>query len=172
MEHIQYTMHMIDLVVEKTPPSGLSEILNRGLTLVMQHYDVVDKEITLVLVDDETIRKLKREYWGEDAPTDVLSFPNWEPDDPFMPPHLGDVIISLDTAERQAKSKGHSLTYEVVLLASHGLVHLLGYDHPHASGLGYEEGATGEEWEVFHHAWQLAKQALGKDSAPTTTTAT
>lgn len=126
----------------------------------MQHFGVADREVTVVLVGDRAIRALKLEHWQEDAATDVLSFPTWEPGDPFMPPHLGDIIISLDTAARQAESRGHSLTREVALLASHGMTHLVGHDHPHADGLGFEEGAKGKEWRVFHKAWDVAKAAL------------
>ena len=54
----------------------------------------------------------------------------------------------------------------MALLASHGLTHLVGYDHPHAEGLGFEEGAQGAEWQVFHDAWQAAQTALGTDPAP------
>ena len=151
---------MIDLVAEYQPPADLPPALERSLSAVMRHFGVEDREVTVVLVDDDTIRALKLEHWGEDAPTDVLSFPTWEPGDPFMPPHLGDIIISLDTAQRQADSRGHSLTREVALLASHGLTHLVGHDHPHAEGLGFEEGATGQEWQVFHDAWEAAQRRL------------
>lgn len=130
----------------------------------MQHYGVAEREVTVVLVGDRTIRALKRQHWHEDTVTDVLSFPTWEPGDPFMPPHLGDIIISLDTAARQAGSRGHSLTREVALLASHGLTHLVGHDHPHADGLGFEEGATGQHWQVFHEAWKVAKAALPSEA--------
>ncbi len=126
----------------------------------MHHFGVADKEVTVVLVSDAVIRALKLEHWGEDAATDVLSFPTYEPGDPFVPPHLGDIIISLDTAQRQAEARGHSLSREVALLASHGLTHLVGHDHPHAEGLGFEEGAHGSEWQVFHGAWQAALSAL------------
>ena len=68
---------------------------------------------TVVLVGDRTIRALKLEHWGEDAATDVLSFPTWEPGDPFMPPHLGDIVISLDTAARQAQARGHALEVDL-----------------------------------------------------------
>ncbi|GGM00296.1 rRNA maturation RNase YbeY [Deinococcus aerophilus] len=151
---------MIDLLARKTPPPGLRPALRAGLNAAMEHFGVQDREVTVVLVGDRTIRRLKLEHWDEDAATDVLSFPTWEPGDPFMPPHLGDIVISLDTAARQAAARGHSLTREVTLLASHGLTHLVGHDHPHAEGLGYEEGATGPEWNVFHAAWQAAEAAL------------
>ena len=157
---------VIDLIIEHPAgtPDGLPDALKRSLSAVMQHFEVEGREVTVVLVDDDTIQALKLEHWGEDAATDVLSFPTWEPGDPFMPPHLGDIIISLDTAGRQAAGRGHSLTREVALLASHGMTHLVGHDHPHAEGLGFEEGATGEEWQVFHGAWAAAEATLPGDA--------
>ncbi|ACO45968.1 rRNA maturation RNase YbeY [Deinococcus deserti] len=151
---------MIDLIVRKAPPAGLRPILRRSLEATMRHFGVADREVTVVLVGDRAIRALKLEHWDEDAATDVLSFPTWEPGDPFVPPHLGDIVISLDTARRQADARGHSLTREVALLASHGMTHLTGHDHPHAEGLGFEEGATGPEWQIFHDAWEAARSAL------------
>ncbi|PYE56629.1 rRNA maturation RNase YbeY [Deinococcus yavapaiensis] len=151
---------MIDLVIRKNPPPGVRAALRAALTAAMRHFDVQDKEVTVVLVGDRVIRQLKRETWGEDAATDVLSFPTYQPGDPFVPPHLGDIVISLDTAARQAASRGHDLAHEVALLASHGLTHLVGHDHPHAEGLGFEEGAVGEGWDVFHEAWEAARSSL------------
>lgn len=150
---------MIELIARKRPPPGLRPALRRALGAVLREQGVA-QAVTVVLVGDRTIRALKREHWGEDAASDVLSFPAWQPGDPFVPPHLGDIVISLDTAAAQAHERGHSLTEEVALLASHGLTHLLGFDHPHADGLGYEEGAVGPEWEPFHRAWATARSAL------------
>ncbi|MGY2894483.1 rRNA maturation RNase YbeY [Deinococcus sp. UYEF24] len=156
---------MIDLHARKTPPAGLRPQLRASLDALMEHLNVADREVTVVLVGDRALMQLKRETWPAedieaDAATDVLSFPSWEPGDPFMPPHLGDIFISLDTAKRQADARGHSLEREVALLASHGMTHLLGHDHPHADGLGYEEGAVGPEWQVFHDHWQVAQTGL------------
>ena len=151
---------MIDLVARKAPPPGVRGALRAALAATMRHFEVEDKAVTVVLVGDRAIRALKRETWGEDAATDVLSFPTYLPGDPFVPPHLGDIVISLETAARQATSRGHSLAQEVALLASHGLTHLVGFDHPHAAGLGYEEGATGSEWQPFHDAWDAARRGL------------
>ncbi|WP_425146054.1 rRNA maturation RNase YbeY [Deinococcus sp.] len=156
---------MLDLIAQKRPPAGLRPTLRRSVGAVMAHLGIAEREVTLVLVSDRAIRQLKREHWpaadlDPQAATDVLSFPSWEPGDPFMPPHLGDIFISLETAQRQAAARGHSLTREVALLASHGLTHLVGHDHPHAEGLGYEEGATGPEWAVFHASWRAAQAAL------------
>ncbi len=93
-------------------------------------------EFSLILVDDSYIRQLNRDYRGKDCPTDVLSFAMLETneeepvilglDEDHM---LGDIFISLEAAARQAAEYGHSLEREVVYLAVHGMLHLLGYDH-------------------------------------------
>ena len=159
---------MIDLHARKPPPAGLRPQLRASLNALMRQLEMEEREVTVVLVGDRAIARLKRETWPEEdidpaAATDVLSFPTWEPGDPFMPPHLGDIFISLDTAQRQAQARGHSLAREVALLASHGFTHLLGHDHPHAEGLGYEEGAVGAQWQVFHDHWQVAQRGLKAD---------
>jgi len=128
---------VVDLVAEV--PADPAEVarLEERLSRLMEELGVGEKAVTLVLTDDETIRRLKKEHWGEDAATDVLSFPTFEPGDPFIPPHL-DIVISLDTARRQAEERGHGLWDEVAILAAHGLWHLLGHDH-----------TTEEEWQGF-----------------------
>lgn len=86
--------------------------------------------MTLVLVDDDAIAARNAADRGVEGPTDVLSYPLREPDDRGFPtvPHLGDVIVSVDTAKRQARGR-HPLWHEVALLAAHGWLHLRGYDH-------------------------------------------
>jgi len=97
-------------------------------------------EVAVTLVDDEEIRVLNRDYRGKDAPTDVLSFPLWEPEEvadirahperyPERPLLVGDVVISVETAARQAEEYGHGLERELAYLCVHGMLHLLGYDH-------------------------------------------
>ena len=87
-------------------------------------------EISMLLVDDCQIRDLNKTYRGQDKPTDVLSFPLWEKDEPYSAEILlGDIVISLETAQRQALEYEHSLSREVAYLMVHGLLHLLGYDH-------------------------------------------
>lgn len=91
-------------------------------------------EVSLVLADDEYIRVLNRQYRDKDCSTDVLSFALNEGDEPLMidgPEEvlLGDIIISLETATRQAEEYGHSLERELAYLTVHGILHLLGYDH-------------------------------------------
>lgn len=85
-------------------------------------------ELSLDLVGDRRIRRLNRQYRGRDYPTDVLAFPMREVAGPASS-LLGDVVISLHTAARQAEVRGHSLDHEVVMLLIHGTLHLCGYDH-------------------------------------------
>ena len=90
-------------------------------------------ELSLLLADDPTIRQLNHTYRATDAATDVLSFAQSE-GDAFAQPegtaaHLGDVVISVDTAKRQAVAFGQTLQDEVSHLLVHGVLHLLGYDH-------------------------------------------
>lgn len=93
-------------------------------------------EISVVLCDDDFIRDLNRDHRGIDKATDVLSFPQFHPGDDFAAgPHfpgaprtLGDVVISLETADAQARGAGWRLEDEVDLLAVHGVLHLLGLD--------------------------------------------
>ncbi|HUW63324.1 MAG TPA: rRNA maturation RNase YbeY [Spirochaetia bacterium] len=88
-------------------------------------------EVSVALVDSERIRELNHRYRGVDAPTDVLSFPLDDPDDAPDGPEtvLGDVVIALPVADRQAREYGHSLRREVAYLTVHGVLHLLGFDH-------------------------------------------
>lgn len=96
-------------------------------------------ELSLRLTDDQEVQNLNREFRSKDQPTDVLSFAALEVDCPQLPDEeplgLGDIIISVETAARQAEIQGHSIEIELIWLASHGLLHLLGWDHPDESSL-------------------------------------
>jgi probable rRNA maturation factor len=98
-------------------------------------------ELTLLLTDDAEIHGLNAQYRCKDRPTDVLAFAALEVDFPVgaelesEPLYLGDLVISVDTANRQAQQQGHSLKTELVWLAAHGFLHLLGWDHPDESSL-------------------------------------
>jgi probable rRNA maturation factor len=86
-----------------------------------------DFEVSLRIVGDPAMRELNRDYRGKDKPTDVLAFAHREgPAAKLHPQVLGDLVISIDTARHQAK---RGLYPELLHLASHGLCHLLGYDH-------------------------------------------
>ncbi|HEX6385318.1 MAG TPA: rRNA maturation RNase YbeY [Anaerolineae bacterium] len=86
--------------------------------------------LSLLLTGDEQIRQLNRDYRGLDQPTDVLSFPAGEalPGMAEAEPYLGDVVISVPYAARQAQAGEHTLAAELQLLAVHGVLHLLGYE--------------------------------------------
>jgi len=88
-------------------------------------------EVSVALVDTARIHELNRRYRGVDAPTDVLSFPLDEPGEVADGPEtvLGDVVIALPVAERQAREYGHTLLREAAYLTVHGVLHLLGFDH-------------------------------------------
>lgn len=98
---------------------------------------VIDKEklenciFNIIIVDNEYIHKINKEYRGIDRPTDVISFA-LEDNKDFIEPEfrvLGDIYISLDKAKEQAELYGHSFLRELSFLTIHGLLHLLGYDH-------------------------------------------
>jgi probable rRNA maturation factor len=88
-----------------------------------------DAELSILLADDETIQRLNREYLDIDAPTDVLSFPAGDTDPESGAQYLGDIVISLPRAQAQAAAAGHAPSDELQLLAVHGVLHLVGYDH-------------------------------------------
>jgi probable rRNA maturation factor len=101
-------------------------------------------ELSLAITDDDTIRQFNLQYRQQNRPTDVLSFAALESelpeipltdDDYVEPTNLGDIIISQTTAIRQSEEREHSLVYEFAWLAAHGLLHLLGWDHPDEESL-------------------------------------
>ncbi|GAB3674721.1 rRNA maturation RNase YbeY [Actinocorallia lasiicapitis] len=116
-------------------------------------------ELSILLVDEEAMHELNSKWMGEDKPTDVLAFPM----DELRPGHLsggsedgvtdpgllGDVVLCPAVAERQGKAAGHSTQDELELLCTHGILHLLGYDHAeaeeHAEMFGLQ-GKLLESW--------------------------
>ena len=115
------------------------ERLQEGLQAVARLNELPEEsEVDVTIVDDEEIHALNREYRSMDKPTDVLSFALDEDCDDCDEPELlggpkehlfGDIIISAETALRQAEEYGHGLEREMTYLAVHGMFHLLGYDH-------------------------------------------
>jgi probable rRNA maturation factor len=103
----------------KTSPARLRRVL-RGAAAILR----VSGEVAVVLAGDGLLRRLNRDYRGKDRPTDVLSFPGDGGES-----GLGDIVISVATAERNARGLGRTLLQELDVLALHGFLHLLGYDH-------------------------------------------
>ncbi|WP_345750735.1 rRNA maturation RNase YbeY [Microbacterium rhizophilus] len=93
-----------------------------------------DADVAIVLVDEGAMEQLHLQWMDEPGPTDVLSFPMDElrpgtEDQPTPPGLLGDIVLCPQVAESQAETAGHSTMDELILLTTHGLLHLLGYDH-------------------------------------------
>ncbi len=119
------------LYAEATPTCRLQE----AIALTLQHYQVPPRTgVTLLITDDESVRKLNRRFRGVDAPTDVLSFPAVEDLSELEQPgeegpYLGDMVVAFPYTAAQAREDGHNIADVLVLLAVHGTLHLLGYDH-------------------------------------------
>ena len=111
-------------------------VIRRRADKMLRHVGLEGVELSVALVDDATIHELNRSYRQIDRPTDVLAFAMEEgeqlPTPDSGPRLLGDVIISVPTARRQAKRQRHTLLAELTMLLAHGLLHLLGYDHANA----------------------------------------
>ncbi len=119
-------------VINQTSQKIGSDEITDHLSLVLHRLGVADRlKGELILVEDQTIRQLNKKFRGKAESTDVLSFPQptshqIQEDDGRV---LGSIIISIETAQLQADQASISLLNELKMLASHGLLHLLGYDH-------------------------------------------
>ena len=109
-------------------------VVSRTLTTAKAARNV---QLDLTITDDGTVHEINRMYRGVDSPTDVLAFALIQDSTdttvfvtpPDEPPHLGEILISFPTAERQAREHSHSVDRELAILVIHGVLHLLGYDH-------------------------------------------
>jgi probable rRNA maturation factor len=110
--------------LRRVPRARLARVLE-GASLALG----VGGEVSLVLAGDALLRRLNRDYRGQDRPTDVLSFPGEGGE-----AGLGDILISVETAERNARRLRRSLARELACLALHGFLHVLGYDHESDDG--------------------------------------
>lgn len=130
--HIVLNNVQTTVTLEKRIEGIVRECIQRAAELE----EVSNGEVSVTLVDDKVIQDLNRRYREVDRPTDVLSFPMEDdfpfPDETESVPLLGDVVISVERAVAQAQEYGHSLEREVGFLATHGFLHLLGYDHDDA----------------------------------------
>ena len=116
-------------------PTGLRMLIRRACIAVLREEKFEgNAEVSVTLTDNENIRSLNAKFRNIDAATDVLSFPLGEDGVYDINPAtgaklLGDVVISMERAQEQARDFGHSLEREVCYLAVHSMLHLLGYDH-------------------------------------------
>jgi probable rRNA maturation factor len=119
-------------IENKSGQAFCADLLEHAAMAVLDLSGAPTGDLTIVLVDDEQIQGLNRDFLGHDAPTDVLSFPADEPDPETGRRYLGDVVISFVRAAEQASERGHTVEAEMQLLAVHGVLHLLGHDHAEA----------------------------------------
>lgn len=144
---------MVDLASEGTDPDLEIFVLDFAQAVL----DLVDPalELSILLTSDEGIRPMNRDYRNKDKPTDVLSFGQGffhhgrRTESGGLANVLGDVVISVETAQRQADERGHPLEQEMRVLVVHGIVHLLGWDH--------EDDAEAEQMEAIE--WDLLARA-------------
>lgn len=127
----------INFHFEIAPPPDINrEIIKKAIQKTLELNKSSDVDLTLQFTDDASMRQLNQTYRGIPSTTDVLSF-----NQDFIDPetnrlYLGDIVISIEKARSQAAKHNHSLTDECALLAIHGTLHLLGYDHADAKQKG------------------------------------
>ena len=124
-------MRRVEVILNQVGPSPETEQAAIEGSVAALAHEGAEGEICIELTNDEVIHQVNRDFRFVDRPTDVLSFPTSEGEELIAEPdgHLGDIMISLETAQRQADQLGHSLEREVKFLAIHGTLHILGYDH-------------------------------------------
>lgn len=138
--------YAIDVQVDEGEEQSVDvEAITAAVAATLRQQDVADAALAVVITSDAAVQALNRDYRGIDAPTDVLSFAardaHDDAPDVALPPevaaelasYLGDLVIALPYSERQAAYFGNSVTAELQLLAVHGTLHLLGYDHADAT---------------------------------------
>lgn len=126
----------MDVLFENTTDKKINEnLINSVIAESLKYEGVSDNcEISVTIVDNKEIHSINLKHRGIDRPTDVLSFPLIDFEKETLPCggskiYLGDIIISIEKAEEQAKEYGHSLDREIGFLTAHSMLHLLGYDH-------------------------------------------
>ncbi|WP_437676461.1 rRNA maturation RNase YbeY [Sorangium sp. So ce131] len=163
---------VVSITTQGGPFKGVSAaVVRRRALKMLAHLALQGVELSVALVDDPAIHELNRTYRRKDKPTDVLAFPMIDengagsrkrgrrgPVDPSAwQGLLGDVIVSVDTAARQAAERGRPLLDEITMLLGHGLLHLLGYDHK----------TDAEEREMTTLTGELEAAAASRGSSPT-----
>ncbi|MBI5180132.1 MAG: rRNA maturation RNase YbeY [Nitrospirae bacterium] len=120
---------------------------------VLMALELTDSELSILFANDTQMQGLNREYRNKDKTTDVLAFSMSDGQYPHINPAiLGDIVISLPTARRQAKEKGRGIYEEIAVLLVHGILHLIGYDHE--KGEKEELRMKRKERELLNHCKQ------------------
>jgi len=121
----------VRLIVNGGPFPGVSRgTVVRWARAMLRAVQMPRAELSILLTDDEQMKRLNGVYRGKDRPTDVMAFAQREGEHSERAGRLlGDVVVSISTASRQAKERGVALSDELTMLLAHGLLHLLGWDH-------------------------------------------
>jgi probable rRNA maturation factor len=123
----------VDVIIDESYQQDLQGLdIQHAAEATLQEFLRKSCAICITITGDDQLRELNRDYLNNDQTTDVLSFGEITPD--FVSPtgdlaFLGDIVISYPQAQRQAEAGGHAVGQEVILLAVHGILHLLGHDH-------------------------------------------
>jgi probable rRNA maturation factor len=149
----------VRLIVDGGPHAGVSRIdVARRARAMLAAVQMEKSELSVVLTDDDQIAKLNRIYRNKTGPTDVLAFAQREGEPGGRGDLLGDVVVSVQTARRQADGRGWDLVSELTMLMAHGLLHLLGWDHQTAA----EDRRMRRETERLCEAANAAVSARGR----------
>ena len=141
------TIEVINTSGQLVPATEINSLLTFALLELELNPEC---EINVSFVDDDYMTELHIKWMDEPGTTDVLSFPMDMPETPGEAVTLGDIVISPVVAAEQAKAQGHSIEHEIYILATHGLLHILGYDHADKS----EEKVMFDLQEKIVRDWQ------------------
>lgn len=126
----------IDILWEVDEEKDIEDLINKVTAKALEMQDVTaDVELSVVITDNDSIQAINQEFRDKDMPTDVLSFPGYEPEDIDVVKNaddlmvIGDIIISREKVIEQAEEYGNTFEREFAYLLVHGILHLLGYDH-------------------------------------------
>ena len=141
------TIEVINTSGQLVPATEINSLLTFALLELELNPEC---EINVSFVDDDYMTELHIKWMDEPGTTDVLSFPMDMPKTPGEAVTLGDIVISPVVAAEQAKAQGHSIEHEIYILATHGLLHIIGYDHADKS----EEKVMFDLQEKIVRDWQ------------------
>ena len=148
-------MNQFEIINETTEEIIELDKIEELLNFALEKEELDNVEFNVIIIDNERIKKINREYRNIDKETDVISFALEDNDSIELPYRLlGDIYISIDKAKGQAIEYGHSLLRELGFLSIHGLLHLLGYDHMNK----YDEEIMFERQELILNEFGIIKK--------------
>jgi len=148
-------LNQFEIINETTEEIIELDKIEELLNFALEKEELDNVEFNVIIIDNERIKKINKEYRNIDKETDVISFALEDNDSIELPYRLlGDIYISIDKAKGQAIEYGHSLLRELGFLSIHGLLHLLGYDHMNK----YDEEIMFERQELILNEFGIIKK--------------